>query len=143
MQVSTTTLGTLFLLTTIVVSAVGVSFMRYRRKMVAEKVILESVGREICAEFCIQLSAIVPAILHRPTRVVSSVGVFGRRWGLLPSLFGVTITVTLSEKRDFRTIKSMLDQFVEEYLSRPGHRQYRVRTVFPPISSTTISRRDN
>jgi hypothetical protein len=139
MQVSTVGLGTLFLFTAIVVAWAGVSIVRYKQRRNREKMLLESVGREICAEFHQQLIAIVPSIFRRPSAVFPSVDVLPKESRFRPRPLGVTLTVKLTAKKDFRTVQLMLQEFLEEYLSRPGNRRYRVKTFFPPVFSPSTS----
>jgi hypothetical protein len=135
MQVNEIALGTLFLLVALLVFVVGVLIVRYKRRREQEQTLLESAGREICAGFHQQLVVIVPIIFRRPSAIFSSVVVLPKESWFRPRPFGIKLTVRLTAKKDFATVQLMLQQFMEEYLSRPGNRGYRVTMFFPPVFS--------
>lgn len=87
-----------------------------------ERAALLAIGCEMKCEFEAQLTAIVPHIYHRPTRVMPSVEMRPRAhlsWS--GSRQRILLTVALTSAEDLERVRSMLELFVEEYQAKPGN----------------------
>jgi hypothetical protein len=83
-----------------------------------QKRVLEAIGEEMQKELEWLLETVAPHIYHRPTRILSRVGVVWDGWHFWRWHWKVFLIVQFSLARDFQRIRPMVEEFVMQHRSR-------------------------
>ena len=110
----------------------GIGFHVYRHKTRREERELEEVGREMAAKLDGQLVAVSALRLQI---IVGVEWYYYGRW-FWQKNHRVLLTICLTAAKNLRSVRTIAQQFANDYVAQPGCRNYLVRLAFKLLPET-------